>query len=159
MEENQEIDQTIQEEINQEEHKEFQQEEETQKVQTQEEEGLGLHSIKNAFKEEIISSQTMFHRGSVRSGQKVEYQGSIVILGDVNSGSEIIAGENIIILGDLRGLAHAGAKGNKEAIVAANRIECPQMRIANIIKQIETSRIGKIYTYAYVNEEDKIVLE
>ena len=75
---------------------------------------LGLHGITKTYCKEIATSETKFHRGSVRSGQKVEFEGSLVILGDVNDGAEVIAGENIIVLGDLRGLAHAGAKGNKE---------------------------------------------
>ena len=77
---------------------------------------LGLHGITRTYNKEIATSETKFHRGSVRSGQKIEFEGSIIVLGDVNDGAEVIAGENIIVLGDLRGLAHAGAKGNKEAI-------------------------------------------
>lgn len=45
---------------------------------------LGLHGIKKSFNQEIESSQTKFHRGAVRSGQRLEYEGSIVVLGDVN---------------------------------------------------------------------------
>ncbi len=97
---------------------------------------LGLHNIKRTFKKEIATSETKFHRGSLRSGQKLESQGSIVILGDVNSGAEVIASENIVVLGALRGLAHAGAKGNKEAIIAAGLLDTVQIRIANIVKEI-----------------------
>lgn len=32
--------------------------------------GLGLHSIKKTFEKEIAVSETKFHRGSLRSGQK-----------------------------------------------------------------------------------------
>ncbi len=120
---------------------------------------LGLHGIKKAFSKEIESSETKFFRGSLRSGQKEEYEGSIVILGDVNGGAEVIASENIVVLGSLRGLAHAGAKGNKEAIIAANQIDCPQIRISNIIKEIERDENDKIKTYAYIDENDEIVLE
>lgn len=81
--------------------------------------GLGLHSIKKTFEKEIAVSETKFHRGSLRSGQKIETEGSLVIIGDVNSGAEVMASDNIIVLGALRGLAHAGAKGNKQAIIAA----------------------------------------
>ncbi len=81
--------------------------------------GLGLHSIRKTFEKEIAISETKFHRGSLRSGQKIESEGSLVIIGDVNSGAEVIASDNIIVLGALRGLAHAGAKGNKQAIIAA----------------------------------------
>ena len=122
---------------------------------------LGLHSIKKTFNKEIEDSKTKFYRGSLRSGQKLEYEGSLVILGDVNGGAEVVAEENIIILGNLRGLAHAGAKGNKKAIIAANMIDCPQIRIANIIKEkeIEESEDIKVKNYAYVNDSDEIVLE
>lgn len=86
--------------------------------------GLGLHNIKRTFKREIAVSETKFHRGSLRSGQKLETEGSLVILGDVNSGAEVIASDNIVVLGALRGLAHAGAKGNEQAIIAARLIWC-----------------------------------
>ena len=79
---------------------------------------LGLHAIKRTFQAEVDITETKFVQNSMRSGQKEEYAGSIVICGDVNAGAEIIAGGNIIVLGTLRGLAHAGAKGNKKAIIA-----------------------------------------
>ena len=119
---------------------------------------LGLHGIKKTFEREIENSDTKFHKGSLRSGQKLEYEGSIVILGDVNGGAEVISGENIVVLGYLRGLAHAGAKGNKKAIIAANKIETPQLRIANIVKEIEKEEQSIKHQYAYV-EEENIILE
>ncbi len=120
---------------------------------------LGLHGIKKTFSKEIATSETKFHRGSLRSGQKIEYEGSLVILGDVNAGAEVLAGENIVVLGILRGMAHAGAKGNKEAIIAAAAIEAPQIRIANMIKELEKTEIEEdIKTCAYVNEDGEVVL-
>lgn len=121
---------------------------------------LGLHSIKKAFNKDIQDSKTKFYRNSLRSGQKVEYEGSLVILGDVNAGSEVIAEENIVVLGNLRGLAHAGAKGNRKAIIAASMIDCPQIRIANIIKENEINDEDQtIKNYAYVDENDNIIVE
>ena len=124
---------------------------------------LGLHGIKKTFNKDIATSETKFHRGSLRSGQRVEFEGSLVILGDVNAGAEVIAGENVVVVGILRGLAHAGAKGNKEAIIAAASIEAPQLRIANIVKEmaINTSDeyTNDIKTAAYVNDKDEIIVE
>ena len=97
---------------------------------------LGLHGIRKVFEKEIETSEAKFYKGSLRSGQKVEFEGSIIILGDLNGGAEAIAGDNIVVLGSLRGLAHAGAKGNKKAIIAANIMDCKQLRIANIVKEI-----------------------
>ncbi len=134
---------------------------ETIKVEIRFEEAnsLGLYGIKETYCREISTSETKFHKGSLRSGQKIEYEGSIVILGDVNGGAEVVAGENVVVLGTLRGLAHAGANGNKSAIIAADQIETSQIRISNIIKEIEKDEIDTPKTYAYVGQEDKIVME
>lgn len=121
-------------------------------------EELGLAGIKKVYEQDVADSVTRLFRGSLRSGQKLEFEGSLVIIGDVNSGAEVIASDNIIIVGTLRGLAHAGAKGNKMAIIAANSIEGPQVRIANVVKEIEKADIETQKQYAYI-EEDKIILE
>ena len=97
---------------------------------------LGLHAIKKTFGESTDISQTKFVQNSLRSGQKEEFQGSIVICGDVNAGAEIIAGGNIMILGTLRGLAHAGANGNIKAMISANTIDVTQIRIANLVREV-----------------------
>lgn len=122
---------------------------------------LGLHGIKKTFYKEVATSETKFHKGSLRSGQKIEFEGSIVIIGDVNAGAEVIAGENIVVLGNLRGLAHAGAKGNKDAIIEASEIDAVQIRIADKIKEIEKSEseIKQIRTSAYINDKDELILE
>ena len=121
---------------------------------------LGLSSIVKTFNQTIKTSETKFQRGSIRSGKKIEVEGSIVILGDVNSGAEIIATDNIVVLGSLRGLAHAGAKGNKEAIVAAGNFDAVQVRIANIVKEIDKDlEIAKNQVYIRVQGEEIIVEE
>ena len=118
---------------------------------------LGLYGIKKSFNKEIATSETKFYKGSIRSGQKMEFEGSLVILGDVNAGAEVLAEDNVVILG----MAHAGAKGNKEAIIAAASIESAQIRIADIVKEIErednVEDTREIKTYAYV-EENEIIL-
>lgn len=123
-------------------------------------ENLGLSGIQKSFKREIATSETTFYRHSLRSGQRIEFNGSIVVLGDVNRGAEVIAGENIVILGTLRGLAHAGAKGNKEAIICASAIDVSQVRIADIVRECEKSEFeGMIKTNVYIDENDKIIIE
>lgn len=120
---------------------------------------LGLSSIKRSFDQEIAISETKFHRGSLRSGQKLETEGSIVILGDVNSGAEVMASDNIIVLGSLRGLAHAGAKGNRQAIIAAGLLDAVQIRIADIVKEIDREE-EPMHKRAYVSVQDgKIEIE
>ena len=119
---------------------------------------LGLHSIVRSYKK-IENSDTIFQRGSVRSGQKIEAKGSVVIIGDVNAGAEVIAGDNIIVQGNLRGLAHAGAKGNKDAIITAGNLEALQVRISNIVKEIDkTDNFNVARAYICV-KNDKIEIE
>ena len=120
---------------------------------------LGLSSITRTFNKEIAISETKFHRGSLRSGQKMESEGSLVILGDVNSGAEVMASDNIVVLGALRGLAHAGAKGNKQAIISAGLLDTVQIRIANVIKEIDRDE-EPLHKQAYVSIiNNEIVIE
>ena len=120
---------------------------------------LGLHSIVRSYKEKIENSDTIFQRGSVRSGQKIEAKGSVVIIGDVNAGAEVIAADNIAVIGTLRGLAHAGAKGNKEAIIAASTLDAVQIRISNIVKEFVMNE-EYVYDNAYIYADgDQIIIE
>lgn len=97
---------------------------------------LGLHAIKKTFQANTEISETKYITNSIRSGQKEEYPGSLVICGDVNAGGEVVAGGNVIIVGSLRGVAHAGANGNMLAMISANSIDVTQIRIGNLVKEI-----------------------
>ncbi len=83
----------------------------------------GVHSGEQAI---------LLHR-TLRSGFSIHFPGHVVVIGDVNPGAEIIAGGNIVIWGRLRGMAHAGAEGNAEAIVCALDLMPTQLRIADQI--------------------------
>ena len=122
---------------------------------------LGLHGITKTYNRDIAVSETKFNKGSLRSGQRMEFEGSLVILVDVNDGAEVIAGENIVVLGALRGLAHAGAKGNKDAIISSTSIDSLQIRIANVVKERSREEVNnqKSQNYAYLNESEEIIIE
>lgn len=77
-----------------------------------------------------------FVRSTIRSGTRIEFDGSVVILGDVNPGGEIIASGNVIVLGTLRGMVHAGAQGNREAFIYALNLKPTQIRIAEVIARM-----------------------
>lgn len=78
-------------------------------------------------------SRTVILAHNLRAGFRGEYRGSVVVLGDVNPGSELVAGGDVIVLGALRGVVHAGASGNPEAIVWARPIASPQIRLAGAL--------------------------
>ena len=76
---------------------------------------------------------TKFVRGTLRSGRSIEFEGNVVVLGDINPGAEVIAHGNIAVFGSLRGVAHAGAGGNENAWVVAQRLQPTQLRIGSLI--------------------------
>lgn len=83
---------------------------------------------------------SMFLPKTIRSGQRIECQGDVVVVGDVNPGAEIIATGNIAVFGKLRGLAHAGATGRQDVIIVANYLVPQQIRIGGKIAIIPKNR-------------------
>jgi septum site-determining protein MinC len=79
---------------------------------------------------------------TLRSGTRIEFAGHVVVFGDVNPGAEIIAGGSVIIWGRLRGFVHAGAQGDKEAVVCALDLSPTQLRVADEIA-VAPARRGK----------------
>lgn len=82
---------------------------------------------------ECFDAKSVFLAHTLRSGQRIECEGDIVVLGDVNDGAEVIAGGSIAVMGTLRGLAHAGAMGRADVVVAANVLAPKQLRISGKI--------------------------
>lgn len=94
-----------------------------------------------SYYKNIDEGSTKFIRATIRSGQCIEYDGNIAVIGDVNPGGVIIAKGNIIVLGSLRGVAIAGSDGNKSAIVCAFDLQPTQLRIANVIARSPDNEI------------------
>ncbi|MCL2766813.1 MAG: septum site-determining protein MinC [Peptococcaceae bacterium] len=93
----------------------------------------GFGQAVSAGIEDLVDENTILIQRTLRSGQSVYYDGSVVIVGDVNPGSEVTASGNVIVMGFLRGVVHAGAGGNEKAVVMAFRLQPTQLRIANFI--------------------------
>ncbi len=74
-------------------------------------------------------SEGVLVRRTMRSGQSVRHPGHVVIIGDVNPGAEVVAGGDVVVWGRVRGMVHAGALGDEEAIVCALRLTPTQLRI------------------------------
>lgn len=79
--------------------------------------------------------QTLLVRRTIRSGQRIDFDGNVVVMGDVNAGAVVMSTGDIVVLGSLRGLAHAGAQGNDDAVVMAFRLEPTQLRISQYISR------------------------
>ncbi len=123
--------------------------------------------IRKEIIEERLSEKennTVFHKGSLRSGASIKHSGSVVVIGDMNPGAEIIAEGNVMVLGYAKGLIHAGCAGNKNCFVFSLDLMPTQLRIGELITYIpkELSKKKKkknIPTYAYVDEDRIFISE
>ena len=92
--------------------------------------------MKQALEErqhERASNDGRFYKGTLRSGQVLESETSIIILGDVNPGATVVSKGNVVVLGTLKGTIHAGAAGNENTFVAALNMTPMQIRIGDAI--------------------------
>jgi len=95
-------------------------------------EELHRRSLENRL-QELDSSNGQFYKGNLRSGQVLDTETSIIIVGDVNQGATVTSKGNIIVLGALLGNVYAGAGGNENAFVLALELDPVQIRIADTI--------------------------
>ncbi|EMI10579.1 septum site-determining protein MinC [Anoxybacillus gonensis] len=107
-------------------------------------------------KNEIVSVAKI-----IRSGQVLHVDGDLLLIGDVNPGGTVIATGNIFILGALRGIAHAGYEGNRQAIIAASVMKPTQLRISDVMNRAPDYRSdeGNEMECAYIDEHDQIVVD
>jgi septum site-determining protein MinC len=92
--------------------------------------------------------------GIIRSGQTVEHDGNLLLMGDLNPGGSLMCTGDIYVLGALRGLAHAGTKGLEHAIIAASLLRPTQLRIGEVISRPpdEWMTGDAAMEFAYLNE-------
>lgn len=98
----------------------------------------------------------------VRSGQVIQVPGDLLLIGDVNPGGTVMAGGNIYIMGALKGVAHAGCFGNKEAVVAAAVMMPSQIRIAELINRApdyDKEQEKREMECAYIDEDNQIIVD
>lgn len=87
----------------------------------------------DSYYNNVADNTGEFYKGTLRSGQVLKCDSSIVIIGDVNPGAKIIARGNIVIIGALKGNAYAGAAGDESCFVTALTMEPVQIKIGNVI--------------------------
>jgi septum site-determining protein MinC len=79
--------------------------------------------------------ETLYVRRILRSGERVHFDGTVIVEGDVNPGAEVIATGDVIVLGVLRGMAQAGAAGDATREVMALGFRPVQVRIGRLISR------------------------
>ena len=68
---------------------------------------------------------------SLRSGQREEHGGDVILVGHLNDGAEVFAGGSVFVLGKLKGLVHAGCSGTDGVCVVTGSFEARQLRIGD----------------------------
>ena len=122
-------------------------------------EELLFHQAVDKAMEEKDAEDGWFYRGTLRSGQVLESDHSIVIIGDVNPGANVTSKGNIVVLGSLRGIAYAGATGDRNCFVAALVMKPIQVKIADkmarsaITKRVDDAEYKLDPKIAYVKED------
>ena len=82
---------------------------------------------------QMSANTGQFFKGNLRSGQVMEFETSIIVLGDVNAGAQVVSTGNVIILGTLNGTVYAGASGKENCFVVALKMNPVQIRIGDVI--------------------------
>ncbi len=111
---------------------------------------------------ELSSHLGQFYKGTLRSGQVLECESSLVILGDVNPGAKIISSGNVVILGALKGTVYAGATGSTSSFVVALEMNPMQIRIGDVIARSSDkshNRKNDAETKIAFLEDDNIYIE
>jgi septum site-determining protein MinC len=111
------------------------------------------------FIDTITDDTALFISKTIRSGTRIEYPGTIVIVGDVNPGAEVIAEGNVIVWGRVRGVIHAGVKGNRNAFICALDLSAHQLRIATEISATLKPQKDPKPEIASINPEGKLQAE
>ncbi|MBQ9927791.1 MAG: septum site-determining protein MinC [Lachnospiraceae bacterium] len=81
--------------------------------------------------EDSLSGEGQFFRGTLKNGEVLETESSIVILGDVYPGCAVISSRDIIVLGGLYGEAYAGGNGDERHYVAALEMSPERLKIGD----------------------------
>ena len=108
--------------------------------------------------EQDYSNTGQFYKGTLKDGQILETENSIIVLGDVYPGACIISSKDIVVLGGLYGQAYAGGNGEEGHFVVALEMSPEKLKIGDFKyktseKQSKWSIKPKIQPkIAYVND-------
>ncbi len=105
------------------------------------------------------ATTALFLRRTLRSGQSLQFPGDVTLIGDINPGAELIAGGSVVVWGRVRGLVHAGALGDRGAVICALDLNPAQLRIADLIGRPPEQRRGRSSPEVARAEGEAIIVE
>jgi septum site-determining protein MinC len=109
--------------------------------------------------EDLGDETALFLNKTLRSGTRIEFPGHVVVLGDVNPGAEVIAEGNIIIWGRVRGTLHAGARGERKAVICGLDLSASQLRIAGEVSAPPKAQGSPRPEVASIDKDGRLQLE
>ncbi len=113
----------------------------TEKLQTEK-----LSNLKLPLQGEAdISERPLLIQKTVRSGSEIRHSGHVILIGDLNPGGTIIADGDILVWGRLKGVAHAGANGNRDACIMALQMDPTQLRIADKVARAPAAQPDEFF--------------
>lgn len=106
--------------------------------------------------------QAEFVYNTLRSGQQIITDSSLIIMGDVNNGARIESGGSVIVIGKLKGVVHAGINDSENSFVVALDMKPIQLKIGDVIGRSADSRIvdsGTLIPMVAFIEDNRIAME
>ena len=103
--------------------------------------------------------EDIFHKGTVRSGDRISSNGNLCIIGDVNPGAIVSAKKNIYVWGKLLGIAFAGRGGNNNSSISSIYLKPLQLRIANIVAIGPKDKPNNSYPEIAVIDNQTIIIK
>lgn len=113
---------------------------------------------KKIYEEKKIGNEFLIVRKILRSGQSIDFNGNVILIGDVNEGAEIKVGGSLFVFGILRGSVKAGLEIGNNAIVVATNLKPERLQIGNYVLNEDLSKRRKETISIALIEEDKIVV-
>ena len=95
---------------------------------------------------------------ALRSGQKIEHGGDVILWGHLNAGAEILAAGSVLVAGRLKGIVHAGKEGREDVYVLAGSFETPQVRVGHRLCYVDESMNWWRKTVLITLEEEKLII-
>ena len=83
------------------------------------------------FHQHEMENVGQFYKGTLKDGQLLETENSIIVLGDVYPGACIVSSKDVVILGGLYGQAYAGGNGEDGHFVVALEMSPEKLKIGD----------------------------
>lgn len=84
-----------------------------------------------AYRQQVMENAGQFYKGTLKDGQVLETENSLIVLGDVYPGARIVSHKDIVVLGGLFGQAYAGGGGGDGHFVVALEMSPEKLKIGD----------------------------